>query len=457
MKLALGEGLGRVRYVAAGVALFVVKIGIDLLVARAFSRPYSVLYYISPADAPLFRPEENPTYWLTLWAVALPFIGIGLLLTVRRLRDAGLTPWLALLFFAPFANIMFFGFCALVPGGDAGSRGGEGVTRSGPAVRLSYARAATLAAAAGAGVGLAAFAVAVYLLKSYGAALFIGAPSIGGFVSGFLFARWHRPRFGGAILAALLSLCLAGIVVIGFALEGLVCLAMAMPLVMLGSMMGAGIGCLLQRCSSGRGGMAPAATALMLFPLALTMDVVNPLPVPEPRPIESSIVVDAPVDEVWRHVIAFPPLPPPEEWIFRAGFAAPLAAVIDGEGAGAVRRCIFTTGAFIEPIETWDAPRELGFSVISSPDPMREWTLWAGPRPPHLDGYLQSTRGQFLLQPLPGGRTRLVGRTWYRTHMVPERYWRLWSDRVIHAIHIRVLRHVAALSEAAARGRSGVW
>ena len=33
--------------------------------------------------------------------------------------------------------------------------------------------------------------------------------------------------------------------------------------------------------------------------------------------------------------------------------------------------------------------------------------------------------------------------------MVPERYWRLWADPIIHDIHMRVLRHVASLSEAA--------
>jgi len=31
--------------------------------------------------------------------------------------------------------------------------------------------------------------------------------------------------------------------------------------------------------------------------------------------------------------------------------------------------------------------------------------------------------------------------------MVPERYWRLWGDAIIHAIQRRVLRHVAALAE----------
>ena len=449
MTLSLGKGLGRAAYFTVGVTLFAVKIALDIAVARAFARPYSLLYYISPSDAPLFRPAESPAYWLAMWAVALPFIAVGFVLTIRRLRDAGLSPWLALLFFAPFANILFFGFCALVPGKDTEVQPGD--RRGGPPVRMTYARAAAAAGAVGAGVGLAAFALVVFPLRSYGAALFIGAPSIGGFVAGLLFARWHRPLMVGAVLSAMLSLLIAGAVVIGFALEGLICLAMALPLVVFGSIMGAAIGCLLERSKRDRG-MAPTASALMLLPLTLAMENVNPLPASEFLPVESSIVVNAPAETVWHHVITFPPLGPPSEWIFRAGVASPMGAVIDGEGVGAVRRCIFTTGAFVEPIETWDPPRELGFAVVSSPDPMREWTLWDGPRPPHLNGYLESTRGQFLLEALPDGRTRLVGRTWYRTNMAPEVYWRLWADSIIHAIHMRVLRHVAALSEGAAHG-----
>jgi hypothetical protein len=252
---------------------------------------------------------------------------------------------------------------------------------------------------------------------------------------------------GGAVLTAILSLLIAGAVVVGFALEGLLCLAMSLPLVLLGSILGAATGCLVERNRRG-GGLAPTAAAVAMLPVALILESLgSPLPA-ELSPVESSIGVNAPAEIVWSHVIAFPPLPAPSEWLFRAGVAAPLAATMDGEGAGAVRRCNFTTGSFVEPIEIWDPPRELTFSVASSPDPMREWTIWDGPRQPHLNGYLESVRGQFVLEPLPGGRTRLFGRTWYRTNMVPERYWRLWADPIIHVIHMRVLRHVASLSEA---------
>ena len=53
--------------------------------------------------------------------------------------------------------------------------------------------------------------------------------------------------------------------------------------------------------------------------------------------------------------------------------------------------------------------------------------------------------------PLPGGRTRLEGTTWYRHHIWPADYWRIWSDWILHSIHQRVLQHVKRLSEQPSR------
>jgi hypothetical protein len=127
--------------------------------------------------------------------------------------------------------------------------------------------------------------------------------------------------------------------------------------------------------------------------------------------------------------------------------AYPIRAEINGRGPGAVRRCVFSTGAFVEPIEVWDEPRLLRFSVTENPPPMKEWSPIADIHPPHLEGYLASRRGQFLLTPLAGGRTRLEGTTWYQHHMWPAAYWRIWSDGIIRRIHMQVLKHVKRLAE----------
>jgi hypothetical protein len=149
---------------------------------------------------------------------------------------------------------------------------------------------------------------------------------------------------------------------------------------------------------------------------------------------------------VWPIVLAFPPLKEPDDWMFRAGIAYPMRAEIDGRGPGAVRRCVFSTGTFVEPIEVWEEPTRLGFRVTESPPPMKEWNPW-DVHPPHLDGYLVSRQGEFLLERLPDGRTRLVGSTWYTNRMWPTAYWYLWSDAIIHRIHERVLCHIRDLAE----------
>src|SRR5690606_24422531 len=156
--------------------------------------------------------------------------------------------------------------------------------------------------------------------------------------------------------------------------------------------------------------------------------------------VTSSIIVDAPPELVWKHVVSFPDLDERPEWYFRAGIACPTGATIDGTGVGAVRRCWFTTGEFVEPITAWDEPRLLAFDVVSQPHPMAEVSPFGDPHPPHLDTAIVSQRGEFRLEPLPDGRTRLVGTTWYRLHMAPQGYWAAWTDAIIHGIHHRVLR-----------------
>ena len=189
--------------------------------------------------------------------------------------------------------------------------------------------------------------------------------------------------------------------------------------------------------------------SLVLLALLPTMVGAEHLATPEPSlfTCETSVVVDAPPGDVWRHVVRFSDLDPPDDWLFRSGVAYPVRAGIEGAGVGAVRRCEFSTGAFVEPIEVWDEPRLLRFAVTSNPAPMREWNPLFEVHPPHLDGFLVAKRGQFLLTPLPGGRTLLSGSTLYQHGLWPASYWRLWSDPIIHRIHDRVLRHIKTLAE----------
>ncbi|RZK67544.1 MAG: hypothetical protein EOO95_02610 [Pedobacter sp.] len=58
------------------------------------------------------------------------------------------------------------------------------------------------------------------------------------------------------------------------------------------------------------------------------------------------IEINASSEQVWKNVIEFPQLNEPTEFIFKAGVAYPVRAVIEGKGVGSVRKCQFSTGDF---------------------------------------------------------------------------------------------------------------
>jgi hypothetical protein len=232
------------------------------------------------------------------------------------------------------------------------------------------------------------------------------------------------------------------------AIEGAVCLIMAAPIwgvfAIVGGLVGYGYQFEMDRADA-----SVRILPWLLIGLPALMGAESRFEAEPPTfSVQSALEIEAPPEKVFPHVLAFDRLPAPTEWIFRAGVAYPIYAEIDGRGVGAVRRCFFSTGAFVEPITIWDEPNVLRFSVEENPEPMTEWSIYAGVHPPHLHGFLVSKQGEFRLQRLEGGRTRLMGTTWYRHSMWPAEYWRLWSDYFIHTIHLRVLRHVKEESEA---------
>jgi hypothetical protein len=293
--------------------------------------------------------------------------------------------------------------------------------------------------------------VATLGFRAYGWTVFVLVPFFVGW--GFsLLVSDEGVGFVRATGSAIASLLGCGMLLLLGRFEGLICLAMLAPLA--APLVIAGVVCgylvrrgLLSRLPVARSGTM-AAIALLAAPGGLAVDAGRTADAPRHQ-VSTVVEIDAPPAAVWRHVVQFNELPPATEWIFRGGVAHPLRARIAGVGVGAVRYCEFSTGAFVEPITVWDAPHRLAFTVARSPAPLTELNPFGAVHPPHLDGYLVSERGEFRLEALPGGRTRLTGTTWYRHHLFPDRYWTLWSDVIIHRIHQRVLRHIETLATAA--------
>jgi hypothetical protein len=275
---------------------------------------------------------------------------------------------------------------------------------------------------------------------TYGLTLFVALPIAVG-----AFGAWvAKPRTAAkAAIAGMAAnlIASAGFLLGGF--EGLICIAMALPLAL---PLGAFGGWLVYGPARKRT-LASGTAMLALLPLGLGTLGFDVTATPDTFQVRSSIEIAASPERVWSHVVTFSELPPPEEWYFKAGVAYPMRARIQGAGPGAVRYCEFSTGPFVEPIQVWDEPHLLRFAVTQNPAPINEWSPYANVMPRHLHGYLISKQGQFRLTPLPNGHTLLEGTTWYQHGLWPEMYWTAWSQAIIHRIHMRVLTHIKVLSE----------
>jgi hypothetical protein len=279
-----------------------------------------------------------------------------------------------------------------------------------------------------------AIGLALLLTGTYGWTLFVVTP----FATGLLAALIIRPASASAAAATgACAILLACALLLGFGFEGVLCIIMSLPIAVPLSCLGAVVGFLVRKSE-----LRPqSGAAMLILPIAaFTWDVKAPPPVFH---VTTEVMVSAPPERVWKHVVAFPKLPETRDWVFHTGLAYPTEARIDGT----VRYCQFSTGAFVEPITFWDEPRTLRFRVSQNPAPLHEWSLWGDVNPRHLHGYLVSEQGQFQLTPASGGRTILAGTTWYRHSLWPAQYWRWWSDAIIRRIHLRVLNHVRTLAE----------
>jgi hypothetical protein len=358
---------------------------------------------------------------------------------LRRSEDAGLPAGVAFFFVVPLLNWALMLLLALAPSHPSPRR------PTVPVASESITRSALLGIAAGTCITVPMVLLCTVVLGDYGSTLFFATPFVMGASAAYMVNRGARQSITGTLLVSSASTFMAAGALLLFALEGFLCVLMAAPLALVASALGALVG----RHLALMGSSAAACFMPVLFALPLAAGAGSLSPHHDNlREVRTDVWIDAPPEAVWSYVVSFPPLPEPDEWLFRSGFAYPTRAVIEEpRGVGAVRRCEFSTGAFVEPITSYDPPTRLAFDVTEQPAPLRELSPYGALDLPHLAGGMRSRRGEFRLTPAPGGGTHLSGSTWYTLGLEPNRYWAVWTDWVVHRVHERVLNHVRRCAE----------
>lgn len=286
--------------------------------------------------------------------------------------------------------------------------------------------------------------LATNVFEEYAVGLFVWLPLVMGATSTLIYGynnTSERHRLFNISIATLIIFCLG---LLFFAWEGLICLIMALPIGLFFTWLGHFIAYHIIKNKIGN----TTTTIILLFLSVPSLMAFEKLThgKDEVRSVVTSIEINATPGKVWKNVTAFPKLREPTEFIFKTAIAYPINATISGQGVGAVRHCLFSTGSFVEPITVWDEPRLLEFSVDEQPEPMKELSFY-DIHPNHLHGYWVSKQGQFKLTQLANGHILLEGTTWYVNKIKPSFYWTIWSDHIVHKIHERVLEHIKTEAE----------
>jgi hypothetical protein len=278
----------------------------------------------------------------------------------------------------------------------------------------------------------------------FGLAIFAGLPFATGVSCGVIIRR-AGGTFGQAIAAAMTLIGAVILILCAMAMEGIICVFMAAPIGAGLTFIGAVMGFFLAKKRIADGTLQSAAWLSIVALVAL--EGWNP-----PAPLEditsSEVVINAPAARVWAELHDIRDLPPTNNLLFRFGVAHPMGTVTEGQGVGAARLCKLSTGDMPEIVTVWKPGQELRFKVLSTPASMRELGLFGQTIDAHhLHSAYASLEGGFKLEPLPGGRTRLVGESRYLLNIAPAAYWNLWTKEIVHMVHRRVLEHVKTRAE----------
>ena len=369
---------------------------------------------------------------------------IAVTLSVFRLRNARLPVWIALFALIPFVNFGLLVFLSMTPSRAAEKDTSDWRDYVLPRNQLGSAVVSCILTAA---LGLACSQFATAFVGSYGWTLFTLVPVVMGFIAACVYGISEPRSSISCVSVALASVVLGGLAILGFAIEGAVCLLMAAPLALPLAALGGWLGYLVQRRTVLSAQTPQIAGALLLFLPFMMYGEQRTRTEARQIAVSTSVSIHAPAERVWTSVIHLASVPKPDSVIFLS-VAYPIKTTLEGTGTGAHRRCVFSTGSIVEPIEVWNPGRELRFSVIAQPPLMRELSPYSEVHPAHLKlEYLRSREGQFMLSRQADGSTLLTGTSYYESRLWPGAYWQIWTDMIAHEVHRIVLQEIKRKAE----------
>jgi hypothetical protein len=350
-------------------------------------------------------------------------------LAFRRSADADVNGWIAAFAVAPAFQIPAMLVLSLLPSRAAD----HDVSIPGRARAMDWAAAAQ-GVVAGLALTVCSVAVGALVLGFYGYAMFVVSPFLIGSATGYFANRGQD--IGGTQTVGLVcgALVLGGIALLASALEGIVCLVVAAPLVIGTAIVGGHLG----RAIAVRSRRPPrqALTGIALLPLVFAAEWV--LPASVQFDVQARIQIRATPETVWKLLLRTDLSQVPVALPFRLGIAYPVRGEVIGEGVGATRHGEFSTGTVVEKVTQWIPNRRLAFVMLDEVPAMHELSPYTHVHAPHVIGYFRTTDTRFELAADDGG-TDLAEFTAHELKLEPVLYWLPLARWIVRINNARVL------------------
>ena len=243
--------IGRSVYAFTGIILFLVKWNLDRLFsffANEVRYPTPFFYLLPEISSETVRTDLI----LPCFGIALPFIYLGLVLTVKRLRSLGWPIYSSILFFVPFVNLLFFFLLSILPQNSPleWNRKNRPRTKEWLDRFLPRGKVACASLAMGLSATLGTLFVSLSLLtgvgQDYGWGFFVGLPFAMGLTSAVTYGHHERRSLWACLGVALLTLGFSFLLLLLLAIEGILCLLMAAPIALPLAAVGGWVGYLVQ-------------------------------------------------------------------------------------------------------------------------------------------------------------------------------------------------------------------
>ena len=259
--------------------------------------------------------------------------------------------------------------------------------------------------------------------QTMGTGMFFTLPLALGIALGYLTNARLWIQIGLGITAIL---CLAGTLIFA-SLTGMFC-GLILAAIFVGPLLaGVVIGWALQKLhvlmTKRRRPMVLAALLVLPFATEGLERVI--FPATELAEVRTTAVFDAPPETSWDAILLYEQVDHPPPFLLRLALPKPIRAEGRNDFIGAEQTCIYDRGYLVKRITRREPPRVLAFDVVA--------------QHVHFEHDVELRDGAFLLDPLPGGRTKVTLVTRYRRLLRPGWLWRPMERAVVRALHRHVL------------------